>query len=95
MIKVVAKQTIKEDKVEACKDIITGLVEATRKEEGCITYELYEDIKKKNILTFIEEWESMEALKSHMNSKHFLEAMPKITAMREKEVEVDIYTLAI
>ena len=95
MIKVVAKQTIKEDKVEACKAIIVGLVEETRKEEGCIVYELYQDIKNKNVLTFIEEWESMDALKRHMNSKHFLESMPKITAIQEKEAEVNIYTLAI
>ncbi len=93
MIKVVAKQTIKEDMIESCKKVISGLVEETRKEEGCISYELYQDIKKKNILTFIEEWESTDALKRHMNTKHFLEATPKISAMQEKEEEINVYSV--
>ncbi len=93
MIKVVAKQTIKEDMIESCKTVIQGLVEATRKEDGCISYELYQDIKQKNIFTFIEEWESTDALKKHMNTQHFLEAIPKISAMQEKEEEINVYSI--
>ena len=95
MIKVIAKQTIKEDMVEEFKSSISELVEETRKEDGCLSYQLFEDIKNKKLLTFVEEWESMEALQSHMSSKHFQEAMPKLAKLQEKEMELSVCTLVL
>lgn len=95
MIKVIAKLTIKEDMVEELKTLVPGLVEETRKEEGCLSYQLFQDLKNKKVLTFIEDWESMEALQQHMNSKHFQDAMPKIAELQEKEMELSVSTLVI
>ncbi|MBC2724673.1 putative quinol monooxygenase [Desulfosporosinus sp.] len=95
MIKVIAKLTIKEDRVEEFKTLVPGLVEETRKEEGCLSYQLFQDLKNKKVLTFIEDWESMEALQRHMKSKHFQEAMPKIAELQEKEMELSVSNLVI
>lgn len=95
MIKVIAKLTIKEDKIETFKSGIPELVSETRKEDGCLSYQLFQDIKNKKILTFVEEWESMEALQKHMKSKHFQETMPKIAELQEKEMELSVCTLVI
>jgi quinol monooxygenase YgiN len=95
MVKVIAKATIKEDKVEGFKSSISELVAETRKEDGCLSYQLFQDVKDKKVLTFIEEWDSMEALERHMNSKHFQEALPKIAAIQEKEMELSVCTLVI
>ena len=93
MIKVVAKSTIQEDKIEEYKKIVAGLIAETRKEEGCLVYELFQDVNNSNIFTFIEEWTTREALQNHMKSRHFTEAMPKLNEIRAKESEVNLYTL--
>ncbi|MCO5387706.1 MULTISPECIES: putative quinol monooxygenase [Desulfosporosinus] len=95
MIKVIAKLTIKEDKIEELKSIIPELVAETRKEDGCLSYQLFQDVKNKKMLSFVEDWESNEALQRHMNSKHFQEAMPKIAELQEKEMELSVCTLVI
>ena len=95
MIKVIAKMTIKEDMVETFKSSITELVAETRKEAGCIAYQVFQDVKDKKVLTFVEEWEGMEVLKRHMSSKHFTEMMPKLAKLQEKDMELSVCTLVI
>jgi quinol monooxygenase YgiN len=95
MIKVIAKITIKPDMTDDLKNIVPGLVAETRKENGCLSYQLFQDIKVKNVFAMIEEWENQEALDKHMNSKHFQEAIPKIVAIQEKDIEINVYTLVI
>lgn len=95
MVKVTAKMVVKENEFDALKNIIKNLVEDTRKEDGCICYELFQDINNKQIFTFIEEWESEEALNKHMESKHLLEARPKLKELQETKMEVNIYKLVI
>ena len=92
MIKIVAKNFIKEDKVEEFLNLAKTLEEATNKNDaGCLHYGLYKDMNQKNVYTFIEEWESKEVLKVHMNAKHFTEIVPKLNELTEKAGELSMY----
>lgn len=91
MIKVVAENFIKINEVDNFKQNVIELIEETRKEEGNISYALYEDNSNKQILTFIEEWENEEALNRHMNSVHFKKIVPKFKMFQEKEGKINIY----
>ena len=42
------------------------MIEATQKEEGCITYSFYVDITDQRKFRIYEEWASEEALAAHM-----------------------------
>ncbi len=95
MIKVVAKGYAQEDKVKEIIEICKELVELTRKEEGCIRYELYQDINDSTILTFVEEWESKEALDKHMKTEHFTRIVPIKNKLMAKLTEINIYNKAI
>jgi len=95
MIKVVAKNFIKKDKIEEVLEHIKELVASTVKEEGCIKYEIYQDEKDKSILTMIEEWESKEALNKHMSSEHFKRIVPIIGEFAEKAGEINLYNKVI
>jgi len=95
MIKLTAKFIIKEGKAALVKDTASTLVAETRKEKGCISYQLFQDMDQPNVFAFIEEWESMEALQSHMKSKHFTEAIPKLNELKVKESEVNKYTVVL
>ena len=59
---------------EGCKDTVIelsqDLIENTLAEEGNIDYQLLKSIND-NTLTFIEKWQSLDALKEHMASEHF------------------------
>jgi len=90
MIKVVAKSFAKPDKLDKILELSAEMVEKTVKEEGCIKYELFQDIKAPEVLVIIEEWESEEALSRHMASEHFRRIVPQLNELREKASEVNI-----
>ncbi len=93
MIKVVAKNYIKEDKTEEFLALSKILIQETNsKDAGCIEYNLFKDSKESNVYTFIEAWESYEALNQHMKAKHFLELVPQLGEMAEKPGETAVYT---
>ncbi len=46
------------------------MLEPTRKEEGCVNYDFYDDNDDENIFVFIENWEDEEALQKHSESEH-------------------------
>jgi quinol monooxygenase YgiN len=92
MIKIVAKQTVKRDKIDSFISIAQKLVAETHKSDaGCINYDLFQDSKDSRILTFIEEWENQDALDKHMASRHFTETFPKLGELCEKPGEINLY----
>lgn len=95
MIKVFAKLELKENKMEEFRDLVIELIAETRNENGCMTYQLFQDVNKQNVFTFTEEWVNQEALQSHLHSKHFQENIPKLAEIQEKELEINICTLVI
>ncbi len=94
MVKVVAKGYFHEGKTEEAIKLYKELVNETRKEDGCIAYNLFRDTKNPSILTMIEEWESQEALDLHMKTKHFTTLVPMISNYR-KTSELNIYELEL
>lgn len=95
MVKVVAKNYVKKENVEKVLELCKELVEETRKEEGCIAYELFESNEDQTILTFIEEWTTQEALEAHFKSPHFVKIVPQLGDLMIKEGEVDLYSKKI
>lgn len=82
MIKVIAKSVIKEGQIENYLKEVDVLITETRKEEGCISYELFQDINSENIFFLIEEWESKEALEDHKLTDHIINIIPRINEHR-------------
>ena len=92
MIKIVARQWIKEDKLDEYLSLAQKLVEQTNKNDaGCISYALHQDMTDPLILTMLEEWEDQASIDKHMNSKHFLEIAPKLDTLCSKTVELNMY----
>ena len=69
-IVVMAELAPKEGAEEKIIPLAEALVEETLKEEGNIDYKFLK-APKENKFTFIEQWESAEALSKHMASPHF------------------------
>ena len=69
-IVVLAKITPKKGCIDTIVEISKDLIEATLSEEGNIDYQLLQSTDD-DTLTFVEKWESPEALQKHMASPHF------------------------
>lgn len=91
MIKVTAKCILIEGKKEEFKVLVKELIYKTREENGCISYDLYEDMNNENIVTFIEEWNSKEDLDNHMKSEHFIAIVPELRKLQIEDSIVNLY----
>lgn len=91
MIKAVAKFFVNQNKIEEFIKLSTELIENTRKENGCIKYELFEDSTKNTTFSIIEEWENMSVLEAHFKSEHFTRIIPQLELLVTQEIEVNIY----
>lgn len=51
-------------------ELAAPCIEATRREKGCVRYELFLSGEDDVTLQFIEEWTDADSLRSHMKSAH-------------------------
>lgn len=59
-------------------DMIKELVERTNKEEeGCISFNLYEDVENPNVVSFVELWKDQESIDKHFNMEFFKRIVPE------------------
>jgi quinol monooxygenase YgiN len=70
---IVANITAKAGKEELVKNELIKLISITRKEQGCINYDLHQDNQNPAHFMFYENWESRELWQTHMNNKHLAE----------------------
>ncbi|MEN0135608.1 MAG: putative quinol monooxygenase [Rhodococcus sp. (in: high G+C Gram-positive bacteria)] len=61
-----------EDKV---RDGLSALGAESRKEEGCISYEVFESTAVAGTFVTVEVWTGQDALDAHMTSPHFQAAL--------------------
>ncbi len=71
MITIVAECSVKLDKTDDFLEIARGLVEASRNEEGNVSYDLYANLEDPTKFTFIEIWKDRAAIDSHNATPHF------------------------
>ena len=82
MIHVIATIEVEAGQREAFLEKFRQIIEPVRAENGCIEYGPAIDaetdvpvqaVKGENIVTVVEKWESVEALKAHFQAPHMLE----------------------
>jgi quinol monooxygenase YgiN len=79
MIVVVGRVSTDAGRREELVRVAHAVARASRAEEGCISYRVYEDTEMPNEFVFVEEWESGEALESHFRTPHIAEFMSSIS----------------
>jgi quinol monooxygenase YgiN len=67
---------------------------ASRVEQGCLSYRLYEDTEVDNEFVFVEEWESQHALQRHFATSHIAAFMAAIPAALVAPPDVSFHTIA-
>jgi quinol monooxygenase YgiN len=79
-----AKPEYKDDVLKAIKTV----VDATRKETGNISYNVFEDVKNPLKFVFIEKWKSQAAIDSHNKSAHFNEFVKAVKGKADLEASI-------
>ena len=69
-------------------DLVKGIREETRREEGCISYRLFQDKAVPGKFVFVEEWASEEAFEMHMSSDHIRRITPEMIDMLERDIVI-------
>ena len=78
---------------EAVKEVLMALVEPTRKETGCLCYNLHQSKSDKTQFMFYEQWASKEALDAHGKTPHMKALGGKLKDKTEKGGGVTFYEL--
>jgi quinol monooxygenase YgiN len=72
LLTVVAEMVAKPGKEDELKRHLISLVDPTRKEDGCVQYDLNQDTSEAGRFVFYECWRSRELLERHLQSPHLL-----------------------
>lgn len=67
------------------------LIEPSQKEDGCISYDMYESVTAPGEFIIVETWESQEALDRHMKQPHFIEYATKLDEYGDKHADRFVY----
>jgi quinol monooxygenase YgiN len=71
VIYVIAEVSLHPGMSEKAASAARQAVTATRKEDGCISYEMYLSVSDPNRLVVVERWASRETLSRHVETPHF------------------------
>lgn len=90
-MKVIARKVIQEGTMEKVLKLYDELVTLSRLEEGCISYELYQDKSNPLLLAVFEEWENQESLDKHTKSEHFTRIVPLLNEFTAERLGFTMY----
>ena len=71
MIVIIARLTTKLGQRDRVVEMARPCIEATRKEAGCLSYELFKSTENENELVFVERWSGRETgIDAHQKAVH-------------------------
>lgn len=85
---IVALFRIKENYLMDAIELFKKLVNETRKEDGCLQYDLIEDINNKGAFFIVELWETQEHHFAHSGSEHLGDFRMASAPMLEERTQV-------
>ncbi len=90
-LRVIARVHAKLDHVAQVREILTALVDATRREPGCLSYELLQNHADATEFVFVEQWASAEAEQSHFVTPHVLATLQQLSGLLASEPQICRY----
>lgn len=87
-LNVVATIPAKPEAVDAIRAALQTLVTATRAEEGCLAYDLFESGAAPGTFVTVERWTDQAALDAHLQMPHVAEALAAADGALAGEVAI-------
>jgi quinol monooxygenase YgiN len=92
MVTVVAEMIAKPGREAELTEELVRMVEATRREEGCVQYDLHISTEHAGNFVFYENWTTQEALDRHAASPHLSAFGAKAGHLLAQPARVATYT---
>ena len=92
-VRVIARLRAKPGKEAELRTIAAGLIAPTRKEAGCIRYELLVNEADPAELTFVEEWRDGDTLNAHLATPHVQHALSRCPELLLGELDLRRFKL--
>jgi quinol monooxygenase YgiN len=86
--------TAKDGHGKELETLFQPAIQATRKEKGCIAYDLNRDLKEETKYYLYERWRSIAALEAHMETEHIKTLLGKLGDVVAGPPEVKFYAVA-
>jgi len=83
----------KEGMEETVRQELLSLVNPTRSEPGCISYDLHQATNDKSQFMFFENWKSMEDLEKHRETPHMKVFRQKVGSLLAKPIEGTLFEM--
>lgn len=90
-ISVIAQARAKSGHEDAVRKMFEGLVEPSLKEPGCLKYSVFEDAHYPGSLFTYEEWESEDALDTHLQVNK--QGLNKAKALLREDLRISVLKL--
>ncbi len=85
---------VKEGEEKKLEAAFAKAIKATRKEKGCITYDLSRDTSDASRYLVYERWKTVDALKAHLETAHIKELLAELPALLDGAPEPRVLTPA-
>ena len=92
-LRVIARFVAKPGKADELRSVAMGLLAPTRREDGCLLYELLVNESDPNELTFVEEWRDGKALEAHLATEHVAYARSRLADLVAAPLDLRRYEL--
>ena len=92
MLYVIATASVKPEKRDEFREGAAVCIAATRKEEGCILYDLHESISDPTRFVFVEQWTTREALGAHGRTDHLRQWRKIVKDCTDAPTKIEIIT---
>jgi quinol monooxygenase YgiN len=90
---IVGTVVAKPERREELRKILSGFVEPTRAEEGCINYDFHVDPEDPCVFMFYENWRSKADLDSHLAMPHLKPLFDRLDKLLAQPVEIKHYVM--
>lgn len=90
-VHIVARFIARPESVGELRTLLLGLLGSTRKESGCIRYELLHNTTDPTDFTFVEEWADDAAIDAHLETPHLKDAVVQSQPLLAAALDVRRY----
>jgi quinol monooxygenase YgiN len=91
---IVARLSIKPEKIKDFTEVAKFMIENSNKEPGCKSYQLYQDPYDNTKFVFVEQYTNQAAVDTHFAADYFKAFGPKVADLVSGPTQIKIITMA-
>ena len=91
MVHVMASIVVQPDQAKAARALLATLAAESRREPGCLSYELFQRPDLPHVFRTVEQWQAADDIDAHMRTPHVAKAIAAGPTMFAAPPEIVTY----